>query len=662
MKTITVEVKQDHLETLSKTRKPIIAVAELIWNGLDADASEVRVQFDDNGLSGLDTIRVLDNGHGIRYDDAEAAFSSLGGSWKRGERRTRQGQRMLHGRLGKGRFRAFSLGKQVEWQTFFADNGDIRNFTVTGKVPSLGTFSIGDPSDSQRKTTGTQVEISGIDRNYPSLRGRPAVQEITELFALYLRQYRSVGIVYDGITIDPADAEQKVADFNLESFRASDGTNVEASLTIIEWATPTGRALYLCDKDGFALEETPPGVHARGFNFTAYLKSEYLRDLDEQGALVLEDLHPDLKKLLDLAKAVMRDYFRKREAESASGLVEEWKKDDVYPYQGEPEDVIETAERQVFDVCALNVNTYLPGFGEADTKSKRFAFRMLRNALETSPSHVGRILQEVLELPVEKQEELAEMLERTSLEAIVTAAKTVADRLNFLKGLETIIFDKKIKKDLLERRQLHRLLSGHTWIFGERFHLSNDDESLTEVLRQHLAARGSEVDILEPVVRENATEGIVDLVLSRRIPMPDAHQREHLVIELKRPTVKIDPGVLNQVEEYAFAVANDERFRDTDTRWSFWAVSNDMSENARKRARQRGKPSGMTHESEDGQLTIWVKTWGEILNDCRARLEFFQNKLKYHADRDSGLDFLRKTHERYLPKAASEPAGEKAAS
>ena len=48
MKTITVEVKQDHLETLSKTRKPIIAVAELIWNGLDASAWPPRATPYDN--------------------------------------------------------------------------------------------------------------------------------------------------------------------------------------------------------------------------------------------------------------------------------------------------------------------------------------------------------------------------------------------------------------------------------------------------------------------------------------------------------------------------------------------------------------------------------------------------------------------------------------
>ena len=63
---ISVQVQSDHLERISKVRKPIIAVAELIWNGLDADATEVRAEFDHNALGALERIRVIDNGSGLR--------------------------------------------------------------------------------------------------------------------------------------------------------------------------------------------------------------------------------------------------------------------------------------------------------------------------------------------------------------------------------------------------------------------------------------------------------------------------------------------------------------------------------------------------------------------------------------------------------------------
>jgi len=57
VKRITVEVREDHLENLAQT-KPILALAELIWNALDAEATEIRIEFEENDLQGLDAIRV----------------------------------------------------------------------------------------------------------------------------------------------------------------------------------------------------------------------------------------------------------------------------------------------------------------------------------------------------------------------------------------------------------------------------------------------------------------------------------------------------------------------------------------------------------------------------------------------------------------------------
>jgi len=81
MKILKVAVQNDYLNSMSKAR-PVVALTEIIWNGFDADAKQVFVYLDYNNLKGLEQIRVLDNGHGIAYEDAMSAFSQLGGSWK----------------------------------------------------------------------------------------------------------------------------------------------------------------------------------------------------------------------------------------------------------------------------------------------------------------------------------------------------------------------------------------------------------------------------------------------------------------------------------------------------------------------------------------------------------------------------------------------------
>jgi hypothetical protein len=47
---------------------------------------------------------------------------------------------------------------------------------------------------------------------------------------------------------------------------------------------------------------------------------------------------------------------------------------------------------------------------------------------------------------------------------------------------------------------------------------------------------------------------------------------------------------------------------------------------------------------------VWVKTWAEILEAANHRLKFVQQSLDYSPSTDQALDYLRETHEKYLPE------------
>jgi hypothetical protein len=283
---------------------------------------------------------------------------------------------------------------------------------------------------------------------------------------------------------------------------------------------------------------------------------------------------------------------------------------------------------------------------------------MLRQAIERSPEELQLIIGEVLGLSQRKQEELAKLLKRTTLAAIISAAKMVGDRLDFLYGLETMLFDADLKKHFKERKQLHRILADNTWVFGEEFALTVDDRSLTEVLRQHFKKVSREVVINEPVKRLDDSIGIVDLMLTRGIPSNREGDLDHLVIELKAPTVKVGSDETVQIKSYAFAIAEDERFKGVPARWTFWLVANDLDKFANKEVHQADKPEGLLWESDDQRSQIWVKTWAQIIHGCRTRLKVFQKELNHSADRDASLDYLRETYARVLKGVEIDGAGE----
>ncbi len=74
-KTLQIEVQEDHLERISQTKKPILAIAELVWNALDADASRVTISLPESALGGLDAIEVTDNGHSIAYSEIDGLLA-----------------------------------------------------------------------------------------------------------------------------------------------------------------------------------------------------------------------------------------------------------------------------------------------------------------------------------------------------------------------------------------------------------------------------------------------------------------------------------------------------------------------------------------------------------------------------------------------------------
>jgi hypothetical protein len=646
--TLEVEVQADYLERVAKCR-PSSAIAELIWNALDADATRVSVEFVRNVLGGLETLKIIDDGHGIggEGEDPNALFCKLGGSWKKTRRTTASG-RVLHGQAGEGRFRALALGDSVTWTTHRRERGEL----VASKISTTrGSRQFMKRSiKTTARSAGTVVTIERL-KEIPAPDANGVYKTLCQEFALYLRNYPDVAIEFDRQTIDPQGIIARHDEIQI-GIDVDNETTVMGDLVVIEWMTTMERALYLCDPNGFTLAEVPVGIQAPGFNFTAYVKLAYLRELKEQN-LIDSDLAPGRERVISAAKRALREHFRTRLTENARSAVERWRNEDVYPYTSIAANPVESAERQVFDICAVNLAEYLPSFETSDLKQKRLTFRLLRQAIEANPDSLQTILGEVLGLPKEQQDDLADLLRQTSLSAIINASKIVADRLNFITGLENLIFDAESKQRFRERKQLHRMLAPNCWLFGEEFNLTVDDESLESVLQKHRALLGDDDanngDDEVPVLREDGTRGVVDLMLSRSVPQPNALVREYLVVELKRPSKKIDEKVLGQLRSYAFAVADDERFRDTGTRWRFIAISNEISRSVERQANQRNRPRGLIHEDADNPVTVWVHTWSQLFHQARARLEFFRKELDYNANQATAKAHLQKVYAKYIP-------------
>lgn len=643
-KTYALEVRDDFV-TKETHAHPVTALVELIWNSLDADAKSVEVK-EDVHETGEKRIIVTDNGLGFSHEDAPKFFSQLGGSWKHLAGQSKAG-RFLHGAEGKGRLKAFALGRVVDWEICYQDGNDFKEFKISMLENALREVRITAPEDSQIKQTGVKCVISELRKEYEFLQSENTHQEMSEIFATYLKNYKDVQIKLPTGKLDISVAISASKTITLNSI-IEDEVEYPVELDLIEWKNATGRVLYLCNEAGLPLSQTEIRVQAPGLNFSAYLKSSYISKLSRDGSLGLGELNSLLAVAIADVKDSVKLFHRERTAEKSKSVVERWKEESVYPFKNEPASQVERIEREIFDIVAVKVSNLVPDFDNSPQKGKKLQLRMLKQAIEQSPDDLQLILTEVLELSEKGQKDFAKLLKETSLTAIISASKVVSDRLTFLTGLEALLFDTEEKKNLKERTQLHRLLAENTWIFGEEFFLSVDDQSLTEVLRKHLKTKNLDITVDEAVLRIDGKVGIVDLMLTRNIPCHREDELEHLIVELKRPTVQIGSKEITQIKDYAFAVSEDERFSGVKAKWTFWIISNEMDAACKREANQANRPAGMLYQSDDKQITIWAKRWSEVLHSNRQRLRLFQQSLELSADKDTSLQFLKETYAEIL--------------
>jgi hypothetical protein len=137
-------------------------------------------------------------------------------------------------------------------------------------------------------------------------------------------------------------------------------------------------------------------------------------------------------------------------------------------------------------------------------------------------------------------------------------------------------------------------------------------------------------------------------MLSRSQKRHRADDYEHLVVELKAPKVKLTSKELTQIKDYALSVSRDPRYhRVPGVRWHFWLVSDEYDDFVKSEI-DSGPDSDRRLVNRGPNFSVGVKTWGEILDENNARLQFVKQALEHNADDGQALAFLEERHREFL--------------
>jgi signal transduction histidine kinase len=156
------------------------AIFELVKNGYDADADEVKIIFEYNTNDSLKII-IEDDGHGM-------SFETITGKWlvpatddKLVRKTSPNKQRIMQGRKGLGRFAAAFLGQELlieswtetEYSSFFIEWDKFTSEKFLDEVDILIEHK------ESNRSPGTRIEIVAMEDKYKIWRDKSTIDKLT---------------------------------------------------------------------------------------------------------------------------------------------------------------------------------------------------------------------------------------------------------------------------------------------------------------------------------------------------------------------------------------------------------------------------------------------------------------------------------------------------
>jgi hypothetical protein len=647
VETRQVQSGRDLILGLADRANPLDAVAELIWNGLDAEATKVEVTVSVGDLGAPEEIVVRDDGTGMTYQQALDGFLVDGESWKKNAKFSPNIRRPMHGRLGRGRFLCYALADKVQWRSVVRGTDENVATTIIGNRSMPNRYHFDGPTPCAEEPGTTVTLQARQDQKAARLADSGFVLPLTARLASTLLALTDVRVTYRRVHLDPRQHVDKEVELEVDVGAESLRGHQMPRLVVVEWARDMrSRRLFLCDEHGtVTTEHTPERMPPAPIHWTGYLHWSGFGDPALMGVADLH--HPEVQHAMLLAAAdkAIADYLNQRLDEERGHLIRQWIAEGVYPYFGDATSPSEEMERELFDVVAVVAS---PGIAR-DTRAKKMSLRLLREALRSEPVRTRKILESVLNLTEEEQEVLAQLLDRTRLTAVIKAAQTIADRDDFVRGLGRLLFSDENRKTFREVDQLHPMLVREPWIFGDEWTLSLSESGLTGVVKAALHRLGKDVEFAsEPVVLPSGKKGRVDMVFYRNLPESEATR--HLVVELKRP-MTLTTTEWAQLNNYATAITDHPQVDTAPHQWDFWLVGTDMDPAVKNLLSDSSQP-GLTTTAQGGRYRLWVVTWGQLLDRANRRLEAFRQALEVVSSDETARAYLNRKHAEFIPADA----------
>ena len=610
------------------------SIAEYIWNGFDANASEVKIIIKSNEIGNISELAISDNGHGI---SSQSKFEPIFESEKEIISSTSsRSSSIIHGKNGIGRLTFFTFADSVTWNTVYEDIDTKEKFKYTIKITSdaLDDWKASEPV-SCNDQIGTTVFFGNIHtithQNFDGDIQRFLCTEFAWFLELnfdkkYSLKINDRDLNYRSEIVGDSEEFKHPIDnhfFNIKFIRWNKRLHNEYS------------RFYLIDSTGDEklTDTTTLNNKADQFFHSIYIKSSffdnrediYLYEKPLFRGVEGETIYKELKRFIDLYLRKKRKPFLKKASDE---LVESFESKGIFPvfsndtWQYHRKNELKEVLKEIYQAEPKL-------FGNLNLEQKKIFVHFLNLIMDSGErDRLFKVLGEVISLDPSDLDQLAKSLKVAKLSNMIKTIKLIEDRFTAIEDLKRLVFDKKLK---VNESHIQKFIENHYWIFGEQYHLVTAEEpKFEEALRRyifHLRGEKSAVSISHP-----DKLGEMDIFMVRKLTSHNLIS--NIVVELKRPEINLGEKELSQVKKYMRVIQAQDEFNASNRHWTFFLVGNGFDstgyiEDELETSKNYGEKYLVF--SKD-RYKIYVMTWSEIFTEFGVKHHFLYEKLQIERD------------------------------
>lgn len=650
MRRIPLSVKNQSIETSGITKDYKEAICEYIWNGFEANAKNVELEWKHNQLDGGDIISIADNGDGINFNNLDNTF----GTFLASQKNSLSLKAKSKANKGKGRFSFMCCASDVLWKTVYSDTETQTNYeyelSLSDSSKEFIDCSEPQPTIKGTGTIATLLNVFGFDLN--DLQSEEFTNYLLTEFVWYLYLNKNTSLHVNGQVLDYSS----YINTNLSEEINVNIFGHDFKINLIVWNAKIKEKFccyYLDDNNSIKGKNTTTyNRNTIDFNHSVFIKSNFFNKLDvekidspqmtfggpDDGQGIIKELN---KIVLDLISRKIDIYMSGKADTEIEKMIDERKTFPVFSsdiYGQYRKNDLKTVTKALY--CAEPRIFYK--LKEVQEKSLLAFLNLLLSSEERES--VLDIINQIVNLSTEQRKQFASILNKTQLENIIETISFIENRYRIIETLKTLIYD--LDKFTNERDHIQKIVEQNYWLFGEKYNLASADKTMTRALEGYLnilygaSKPDSKLDSDQELNRR------MDIFLCGSRKTENSHEtaiEENIVVELKAPKVPLTKTVLRQIEDYMDYVRRNSPFNGIHRRWKFIAVCKEVDDDVKAKYdtfKDRGK-LGLVNITENYE--IYALTWDDVFKSFEISHSFCLDKLKL--DRDEIISKIKLSSE-----------------